>query len=369
MRAAHTPNALPATRAQMSALLTAAGLELGWGLRTAAREVRRWRRMAAAIPDPAIRRDALSAIDEKRGHLDGAAMFCTLARRRDAVLQRALVRYELLQDFLDSVSEPGASLGPRRARPLYRALADALDLDRACADYFVEQPGPDDGGYLTTLVAACRAACRQLPSHAVVRAHLKREAHLAEVLLLNHEPSPVARGDGLRRWAAGHRGRSPDLPWYELAAAASGWITTHALLALAGEPGTTAADVEAMHAAYFPWLAMTLTLLDSYVDRGTDAANGDHNYLSHFASDAAGIRRLQESIQHAARSVRALPNGERHAVLLACMIALYLSKDSARTPELRATTAQIAAAGGSLTQLLLPVLRAWRICNGQRSAT
>lgn len=67
--------------------------------------------------------------------------------------------------------------------------------------------------------------------------------------------------------------------------------------------------------------------------------------------------------------VRADGRRERHAVLLGCMIALYLSKDSARTPELRETTTRIVAAGGTLPKLLLPVLRTWRTCNGQRRTT
>ena len=49
------------------------------------------------------------------------------------------------------------------------------------------------------------------------------------------------------------------------------------------------------------------------------------------------------------------------------MVAMYLSKDSARTPEMTQPTRQIAKAGGALTNALLPVLRLWRIAYGQRS--
>jgi hypothetical protein len=50
------------------------------------------------------------------------------------------------------------------------------------------------------------------------------------------------------------------------------------------------------------------------------------------------------------------------------MIAMYLSEDSARTPELQTTTQSLIVAGGSLTRLLLPILRAWRLVYAQRSA-
>jgi tetraprenyl-beta-curcumene synthase len=58
----------------------------------------------------------------------------------------------------------------------------------------------------------------------------------------------------------------------------------------------------------------------------------------------------------------------RDAVIVASMIAMYLSKDSARTPELDDYTRLLARAGGSLTRLLMPVLRTWRALYGQRSA-
>jgi len=369
MRAAHTPNALPLSRSQWRALVAAAGRELGWGLRAVSREVRRWQARAAAIPDPGLRRDALRAQGSKRGHIDGAAMFWTLPRRRNPVLLSTLVQYELLQDFLDSASEDSGSLGPERGAALYAALGDALDPARSPSAYLAHLPRCDDGGYIGALVDACRTGCRALPSHAAVRPLLLREVDRAEVLLLNHEPRAAARRAALRRWAEGHFGAAIELPWHELTAAASGWITTHALLAVAARPGATVSEAEAVHAAYFPWLALTLTLIDGYADLLEDAATGGHNYLSYYVDEAGAVDRLCECIQRAAHAVRALPDGRRHAVLLACMVALYLSKDSVRAPERRTTTAEIAAAGGSLTELLLPVLRTWRVCNGQQRAT
>ena len=65
------------------------------------------------IPDAAIRQDALSALDRKRGQTDGAALFSILPRARDASLLRLLVAYQIIWDFLDSVHEHGRP----RARP------------------------------------------------------------------------------------------------------------------------------------------------------------------------------------------------------------------------------------------------------------
>lgn len=366
MRAAATPKAMPLSGPQCAALVRAAGCELCWGLRAVSREVHIWRTRAKRIPDPALRRDAVAAIDLKRGHTDGAGMFWTLPDRRKPALLRALVRYELLQDFLDSVTEQGASVGPEHGGQLFRALGDALDLDRTPSDWYSRH---HDGGYLSALVAGCREACGALPSYAVVRPLLIREAERASVLILNHQPNASIRDAALRAWAARHFPHERELSWFEVTAAASGWITTHALLALAAEETLTHADAEATHAAYFPWLAMTLTMLDSYVDQIDDARCGNHGYIAHYVTPEQAAERLHESMRRAAAAVRALPNGERHGVLLGCMIALYLTKDSARSAHLRPTSTYLAGAAGSLPRLLMPALRLWRIGSGQRAAT
>jgi tetraprenyl-beta-curcumene synthase len=362
------PTLCQLTRSQRSTLLAATARQLGWGLRAVSSEIRTWRTRAVAIPDPALRRDVLSALDDKRGHADGAALFWTLPHTRNYELLRALVRYELLQDLLDTVTEHGASVGPEHGESVYPALADALDLRRAPTACYASGL-QDDGGYLATLVAGCRDGCRALPGYDVVRPLLVREAERSCVLVINHRSDERCRDAELREWATRHLRDERELRWFERTAAASGWITTHALLAAAASPTVTREAAAATHAAYFPWLAMALTMLDSYADQAEDRANGDHSYVGHYATPEAAVERLCDSVARAASSVLALPDGERHAVLLGCMIALYLSKDSARTPALRETTARIAAAGGSLPRLLLPVLRAWRICNGQRNAT
>jgi hypothetical protein len=109
-------------------------------------------------------------------------------------------------------------------------------------------------------------------------------------------------------------------------------------------------------------------MLDSYVDQAEDAVNGDHSYVSHYPSPTVATQRVCELVRRSAQEVRCLPGGDRHAVIAACMAAMYLSKDSARTPAMRPTTDRLSEAGGSLTRLLLPVLRLWRVVYAQRSA-
>jgi tetraprenyl-beta-curcumene synthase len=361
-------NAMPLGRSQCLALLRAVLYELRWGLAAVSRELRRWRGRAMSIPDAGLRADALHALECKRGHTDGAALFWTLPGRPGLQLLRLLVTYEVIYDYLDNVSERAAAAG-HRGEQLFLALGDALDPDRPLADYYRSCPFGEDGGYLRALVQDCRALSRLLPSFDVVRPYIARETARAAVLAINHDPVPARRDDSLRAWVATELSDAGDLHWYELAAAASQSVVTFALLALAAEPDATRADAQQTYQAYFPWFAYAVTMLDSYVDQAEDLASGAHSYIAHYPSHGLAVLRLCESAKQSARRLLALRHGERHAVLLGCMIAMYLSKDSARADEARASTRRVGRAGGRLTAILLPVLRIWRISTSQTSAT
>jgi tetraprenyl-beta-curcumene synthase len=352
---------------QVQALVAAVARELRWGLKAVSGEVDFWRGRAAVIPDRAIREDALSSLECKRGNTDGAALFWTLPDLRQPQLLQLLVTYEVMCDFLDSVSERGASAGLANGRQLHLAFSEALDPNAPISDYYLHHPWRDDGGYLRLLVELCRAACVLLPSYAAVRPTLIRAATLAQVQGLNHELNPDLRDIALRRWSARQFAGRLDLAWYELSGAASTWISVLALLALASEPGRRPREAVETYAAYF-WICLAATVLDSYVDEAEDAANGDHSYFAHYPSKELGVRRAQAIVCRASREAQRLRNGHRHTVIVACMIALYLSKDSALTCELKPTSQMLLRSGGPLAALLGPVLRSWRAAYSLKGA-
>lgn len=352
---------------QIWELIKAAARELLWGLRAVSREVELWKTRARAIPDGPIRSDALDSLTHKRPNADGAALFWTLPDHRNPRLLGALVVYETMADFLDSTNERGAIAGPTNGDQLHHALIEAIDLDTPICDHYRHHPWRDDGGYLSALVYAGRGRCATLPSYALVRDALICAATLAQVQSPNHEPDPIRREELLKEWAllvvSVH-----DLAWFELAAAASAWLTVFVLLALASKPSCLEHDVADACAAYFPWVALTAASLDSYVDMVEDAAENRHNCMEDYLTGETATQRLREVAHRAVHETQTLRHGHRHAVILASMIAMYLSKDSARTPELRATSKSIAQASGPLTQLLTPILRAWRVASSQRAA-
>lgn len=336
-----------------------------WGLRTVSREIQGWRRRALAIPDGPIREDALDALARKRTHVDGAALFWTLPDRRDPRLLRLLVAYEIILEFLDNVHEREADR--TNGRQLHLALVEALDPNAPISDYYRHHPWKNDDGYLRSLVEACREGCAAMPSYVYARELLLLGARrCGDVQSLNHERDPVRRRAALQAWAKREFPDAHGSSWWELTAAASSSVVVHALLALASCPAGN--DATAVEVAYVPWICAASTMLDSYVDQAKDVAGGDHSYVAHYASAELAGRRMCELVRRSIYEARSLDNGHRHAVIVACMVAMYMSNDSARTPAMRATTESLIRAGGSLTKLLVPILRCWRIAYALRSA-
>lgn len=310
------------------------------------------------IPDAPIRHDALDALARKRGQTDGAALFTILPRSRNLALLRALVSYQILWDFLDSVSERHPT--QQNGRQLNRALIDALDPSGPLGDYYRHHPWKDDGGYLHALVATCRETCTKLPAYPLVQRVVIREAQRAEVLAMNHELDSQHRVAMLKNWASKEFPAYHEAAWFELSGAASAGLVIFALLALAVDANCSETDVTLTADAYFPWPGALATMLDSYVDQKEDAANGDHIYIDYYESNTLAVERTGELVRQSLLSLGALPGRQKHFVIIASMVAMYLSKNSARAPEMQDSTASIAASGGSLTGMLLPVLRLWR---------
>jgi tetraprenyl-beta-curcumene synthase len=367
----------PLRLTQLKALFSAVARELLWGLPNVSGEIDAWRGRARSIPDAPIRQDALDAIVRKRAHADGAALFSILPRRRHRGLLGLLVAYQTVWDFLDGASERGAGgdgqrsaeLGERNSNNLHRALVEALDPRGETCEHYRHHVCRDDGGYLRALVESCREVCAGLPGYELVRPRVLSEATRCSVQSLNHHPDPARRERALREWATREVDPSRfELSWFELSAAASASLVPHVLLALAAEAPCEPNDVTAAHAAYLPWASLATAMLDSYADRVEDAQGGDHSYIAHYEDSEQAVQRLSEIVDRALRAAQGLSAGQRHTIIVACVVAMYLSKDSARITDTQAATRGLARSGGSLARLLLPILRAWRIAHGQRAA-
>lgn len=356
----------PLERATLWALGAGAMRELRWGLSGVSREVNRWREVAARIPDPVLRSDALGSLADKRYYTDGAAMFWTLPSRRADELLSLLVAYQTIANYLDYASERGTEHRGASAGSLMLALVDAVDVDAPLHDYYAEHPWTDDGGYLRQLVVACRRSCADLPRYEQARSRLIREARRGHALELSHDPEPSRRDAALVRFAADEFGTVPDASWFELAGSATSLLAVIALLALAADETTTDRDFDTALDLYRPWVGTLSLMLDSYIDQAEDSATGSWSAVAYYPDQRTATRRIAALMDRTLRDAAHLRRGQRHVLIIAMMIAMYLTSDGATSGAAAPGARRLRRAGGPLTMTLIPVLRCWRIVYGQR---
>jgi tetraprenyl-beta-curcumene synthase len=324
-----------------------------------ARHLRQIRRRARRIPDPVLRALACATLRAERGNLEGAAAFAVLVplRRRRSVI-RALVAFQAAYDYIDTLVEQPATDPLANGRQLHQALRVALDPSSEHIDYYRHHPCRDDGGYLRDLVDTCRRAIGSLPSQALIAAATGRAAdRMVAYQSLNHGCSDYGP---LATWAEGQTPSTCDLRWWETAAATASSLGVFALIAVAGKSSLVAQDVDAVEAAYFPWIGGLHVLLDSLVDLADDLVAGDHSLVNHYGSPTDTSDRLGAIASRAFSAAGELPDGAIHALILAAMASFYLCSAEAAQPATREAAERVMSAMGELALPTIVVLRARR---------
>jgi tetraprenyl-beta-curcumene synthase len=356
------------------AVLVALGAYQGRVVPQVRREVDGWHEVAAVIPDPVLRSQAIEALRQKALNVEATAVFATLAPRSNrAAAIRAMVALQVAIDYLDVLSEQPSSQPLENSLRLHGALTAAMSPGARTDDWYRLHPRGEDGGYLGRLVATCQESVAALPSHAAALPLVRRAAarcgegqsHTHATKLAGDARQPPAEpkgsaaapaGDPLRAWAS-----SLDAPpvyrWWEVAAGASSSVAAHALIAAAADPATTATEAALIDAAYFPSIGALTVLLDDLIDRDEDAAGGEHNYLDYYAGSADAANRL-ELIAHLARAATAkLRHPHRHAAILAGVAGFYLSAAEAQTPYARPVRDRLLHSTGAAVRPIVAVMR------------
>lgn len=279
-----------------------------------------------AIPDPALREQAVDAVTRKAGNAEATAVLSILAPRRSrrAVI-RASTALQVAVDYLDSLGEDPGPDPLADGLELHGALATALDPHGEEGGWYSHHPHREDGGYLGRVVAACRESAVSLPSAASILP-LARQAAIrcGEGQSHTHAAAAIGSSEPLRQWALGLTAPA-GFEWWEVAAGASSSVAAHALLALAGSPAATPTEAELVDAAYCPSIGALTVLLDDLVDLESDRAAGEHNYLGYYPSDGAAAGRLEAIAALARGSIATLPLAARHDAILTGILAYYLS--------------------------------------------
>jgi tetraprenyl-beta-curcumene synthase len=332
------------------AFLETAASYLGLVLPAARHEITRWRTLASDIPDASLRRTAECSLD-KRGNMEGAALFATLApaSQRTATI-RALVAFQAAYNYLDSLSELPSARPAAASGQLHQALLSALTPEAGHLDYYAEHPGADDGGYLRALIDWCRTESASLPSfEAVAPSAQAAAARIRDFQTLNAEPKHSARA--MERWARERLPPRHGLQWWEIAAACGSSLSVHALISAAATPGLDPHDAHQVEEMYFPWADALHSLLDSLVDRREDEDAGLACLLDGYGSSSYAAARLQTLAARATQAAARLHRPQHHRAIAIAMCSYYLS-----APECEG--AEAAAIHRALTRMLGPTLSA-----------
>jgi tetraprenyl-beta-curcumene synthase len=313
------------------AVATALGVYRGSIVPRVRRELRRWESLAASIPDPVLREQALLALREKGLNSEATAVFATLTPRasRDAAA-RAMTAFQVAVDYLDILGEQSSLKPLANGLQLHQALSDALSPDMPVVDWYRLHPQREDGGYLKALVTTCRETISCLPSHSVALPSARHAAsRCGEGQSYTHAAAADTGVEELRSWASRQQCRAGYL-WWEIAAGASSSVAAHALIAAAADPSTTAAEIGLINAAYFPAIGALTVLLDDLIDLGDDRAVGAHNYMTYYAGNLVAAERLALITERARVAATRLRLAHRHIAILAGVLGFYLSAPVAR---------------------------------------
>jgi tetraprenyl-beta-curcumene synthase len=348
---------------ETAAVLAAFGIYRARIVPPVRRQLVQWRQDAAAIPDPALRAQALAAIDRKGQNVEAIAVLATLAPpRRRAPALRAMVALQVAVDYLDELGEKEGDEPLRDGLQLHRALEAAVTPRAAKEDWYRFHPQREDGGYLDRLVASTQESVARLPARAAVLPSLRAAArrcgegqshtHAAAARPRVGEAGPSS----LASWAS-RLDAPPIYRWWEVAAGASSSVAAHALIAAAADPTTTAAAAELVDRAYFPPIGALTVLLDDLVDRRADAAEGEHNYLDYCADPTAAANRLALIAELAAAALGPLPRRDRHAAILAGVLGFYLGAQEEMNIPSRQIADRLLESAGPGVRLVVAIRR------------
>jgi tetraprenyl-beta-curcumene synthase len=308
----------------------------------AAVRLRRLRRRAALIPDPALRRQALDSLAHKDFHVHGGCILATFLPPHLVPAYVDLVAaYETAVDYLDNLSDRMGLRDEADIRALHEALLDAVRPGAPQRNYFRHRC-TGDGGYLRGLVTQTQDRFAVLAGYDEAADHiLEATRRYCELQALKH----LAPGERERRCARTFGAVAPDLQWWEGAAACGSTLPVFAL-AFAAAVGCSAERAAEIHAAYVPYIAALHILLDYFVDQSEDEAHNELNFVACYGSPQAALAGLLGVARRAAARAAAAPDAERHLFVVQAMCGFYATRPAIRQQGLQDHAREIAAAVG-----------------------
>ncbi|NLX52261.1 MAG: tetraprenyl-beta-curcumene synthase family protein [Deltaproteobacteria bacterium] len=312
--------------------------------------LRRWKQRAASIPDPELRRQALASIAAKTFHCEGGSLYGLLAGPRYQEAIAFIVAYQTISDYLDNLCDRSTSQDPQDFRALHEAMEQALSPDAPLTAYYRFRREQDDGGYLAGLVAACRTALTRLPAYDRGAGSVRELASLYIDLQVHKHVRLDERVPRLRAWYDEHRDQLPPMSWFEFAACSGSTLGIFCIVSQLFNPATSAAQVDAVRKAYFPWVQGLHILLDYLIDQEEDRGGRDLNFCSFYENSDEITARLSHFYRQAQASVALLPDAGFHHLVNRGLLSIYLADHKvARQKDVGQISRKLLRLGGLAT--------------------
>jgi tetraprenyl-beta-curcumene synthase len=293
------------------------------------RELDIWRAKAAAIPHPELRRQALASLEKKRFHCQGGSIYALFAPHKATELVRFVVALQTISDYLDNLCDRVSEANDDAFRTLHLAMTAAVDSQSATSAWYADYPYKDDGGYLDQLVQTSRKALTELMGYGDIHQELLHITRLYSDLQVYKHMNPRQRIEMLVRWHSRHAELSPDVYWWEFAAASGSTLGVFALAAMAANGPVTRTEIDTLMGCYFPWLCGLHILLDYFIDLDEDREHDDLNFVAFYPGVLAMEDGLTNFVRQTLAQVQHLPRPAFHRTVTMGLLALYLSDPKA----------------------------------------
>jgi len=319
-------------------------------LPTVHRSLRAWKEQARGIPDPELRRQALTSIETKTFHCEGGAIYGLLAGAMKDETIRFIVAYQTISDYLDNLCDRSTSQDPEDFRVLHESMFHALSPGTKPRNYYRLRREQADGGYLAALVRTCQEVLAKVPAYEqIAPALFELAGYYCDLQVLKHI-RVEERVPRLQAWFERHKKQLPEMRWYEFCACAGSTLGIFCLVSSGFDDGFSRDQADQVKKSYFPWVQGLHILLDYFIDQEEDRLGGDLNFCFYYDSDDTLVERFVHFIKEAERGVSHLPQAQFHRMINRGLLGLYLADKKVKGQRrMREMARKIGRQGGMLS--------------------
>ncbi|WP_371261428.1 tetraprenyl-beta-curcumene synthase family protein [Bacillus sp. OV322] len=299
------------------------------------KELAHWRKRAEQIPDPVLKKQALSSIGSKAFHCQGGAIFALLADNKwnRAETIKFIVGYQTMSDYLDNLCDRGTSLNPEDFSALHEAMKHSIDPALGKTDYYRFRNEKDDGGYLHELVDVCQSVLRGIRHHTIILPYMEAlNSYYCELQVHKHV-TVDERATRLMDWARTRISDFPSLAWYEFSACAGSTLGIFCLCAYSTQKDFNEEKAISIFNGYFPYIQGLHILLDYFIDQEEDHKEGDLNFCSYYRDDEELMASFASFFSKSLDTAANIPDKGFHQLILKGLLGLYLSDSKIKSQK------------------------------------